>query len=353
MLGVSQRNPETHLGMALMWRRPRGRLARPGPSLAGPPGPVLGAHALLSPPPEACSPGCRLRAQAGGLSVESVVGVLRAWAVHPLQAGSTVRGPRAPIPSIPGSLPMAVIIPMPRQGDRSPSLLLPPRVPLLQNPSLLLPLPWVGGLGEGLQVRRPRSQDGQAGPFSKLRCVRCLSPGGGPSGPRAERRAGGPSAHATPDTPVARPCPWALRLPAPPDLSCPFSGLTGLSQAVGFPCPHTACHEDLGRQVARSQPLPPRGTVQPAPAGRCRRRTVPHLPRTPGAGRRPSPVPGSRIRKTHPVKPPPWCAPRRALSAAVGSCIPPPMDPQAWQALGGRGRVVALRKSWGARAQAA
>lgn len=43
MLGVSQRNPETHLGMAVMWRRPRERLARLGPSLAGPPGPVFGA----------------------------------------------------------------------------------------------------------------------------------------------------------------------------------------------------------------------------------------------------------------------------------------------------------------------
>lgn len=182
--------------------------------------------------------------------------------------------------------------------------------------------------GRGVRTARPLQQAEM--------CV-CLSPGGGPSCPRAERQAGGTSAHAMPDTPVARPCPWALRLPAPPDLCCPFSGLTGLSQGAGILCPlpPPACHEDLGRQVARSQPLLPRGTVQPAPTGRCRGRTVPHSPRTPGAGQRPSPKPGSRFWKTLLAKPLPWCAPRRAVSAAAGLLLP--VAPQAWQALGGGG----------------
>lgn len=232
---------------------------------------------------------------------------------------------------------MAAIVPMPRQGDRSPSLLLPPRVALLLNP-FPAPAPSVGwGLrgrssgaaaeesgrpGRPLQQaemcavpqprRRPKRSSGREAGWRHIgprhaghSCCPCLPVGPLPPGPSG------------PLLPVLRPD----RATARGLLSVsPHSLPRGPGEAGGL---EPASPAERNGAAGSSRDVPAADGPALAPKSRCG----------------PAPQPCARVCTQEGCQ-------RRCWAAA-------PHGPTGRAGPGGRGRVAALRQSWGAQAQAA
>lgn len=319
--------------MAQAWRVRPGLCSVPWPSFL-----LLQKRALLGADSE-------LRPGATGLSLQR--GCCGRGS-PPSADGRAVWGPRASISPIPGSMAIAVLVPMPREGDRSPSLLPPPKVPLLLN---LFPAPapsvrWrLGGRSSGAA-----EESGLPGPFSKLRSVRCLSLGGAPSGPRERGRL---EAH--------RPTPCqTLLLPDPargPSASQPL-----LTSAVVLR-PDRAMARGRLSVSPHSLPRGPGEAGGPEPAspaeGNGAAGSNREVPAAEGPALDPNsrcrPAPQPRAREQVPQNPSCEVSSlvRTQEGCQRGCWAAAPRGPTGLAGPGGRGRVAPLRQSWGARGQAA